>query len=207
MWFTWSDVEVMELARSWPSILAGYLRGWSTVGSFYVLCLAIVFAILPGQQLAGEPLIFGRSVLVPIAFAVALGGLVVSAMVYLLTRRPVSDDELARRAVFESFLGTAVDPALLDDPWSQRDDLERAMMEIAEQLGYGRAFDDWSAIALRPEMRVPEYLRLALTVSRLCQAAPEAGRDRSGMPQLHDAIWARLSELDPSVRAERPEGA
>lgn len=211
---SWSTLEVMEIERSIPSILAGYLRGWSLVSGVYLAIFGAVFLFLPGQQIFdGDPMPFGRSIAAPIGIALGAMALFASIVIWAFTRFPVSKGELARRAVFAPFVGTACDPAALESPWSRRDDLKRAMASIAEQLGYGKSYDvfaRWPEIALRPEMRVPEYLRMAMTVARLIRAAPEtdAGTrsvaDPATLPRIEEQIFARLCEIDPSARAARP---
>ncbi|AKF05961.1 hypothetical protein DB32_003110 [Sandaracinus amylolyticus] len=205
---SWSDLRVTELRRDWRSIGVGYLRGWSTSLAVWLLGIGILFAFLPGQAMfAGDPMPFGRSVAVPIAIVLGVLALFAAIVIWIATRFPVSGDELARRAIYQRFLGTAIDPALLDNPWSPRDDLKRAMANVAEQLGIGRStqtFDRWSEIALRPDLALPDFLRMALTTARLCEASPEEGRDAASYRMVQDAIWSRLVAIDPSARSARP---
>jgi hypothetical protein len=205
---SWSDVEVMELRRTPRSIVAAYARGWPAMIAFWCAVVAIVFWFLPGQQIYdGDPMPFGRSVVVTGAAGLALVALAVAIAAWLATRSPITGDELARRAVFARFLEVAVDPALLDSPWSARDDLKRMMADLANERG---AFDRWPDIALSAEMRSPDYLRMALTVARLARAALETDedeqprRDPASLSQIEDRIWQKLLELDPSARTARP---
>lgn len=199
------NTKVMELKRSVPSIIAGYLRGWSGVGAFYLLCLGLFLAIVVEEPLfPGDPLLFGRTILGVVTIALSLMAAVFAVAVWVFTRFPVSADELARRAVFARWIGTAVDPELLDKPWSQRDDLKRAIRDISERLGMGRGFDHWREIALRPDVQIPELLGMAMTVARLSRAAPAEGDELPELARTEDALWQKLCQIDPQARNARP---
>ena len=119
-----SNTKVMELKRDKRSVLAGYVRGWTAVGAFWLFCIGLFLATAVQEPLFPyDPLLFGRTILGAVTIVLALGGCVVAVGAWFLTRFPLGDDELARRAVFARFLGTAADPASLEDPWSQRDAL------------------------------------------------------------------------------------
>lgn len=197
---------IQPLRRDLRSIAAGYLRGWALGAAIWLLVVGTVFAVLPGQQIApGDPMPFGRSIAAPIGLALGTAATLATIVIWIATRFPVRGDALAQRAVTQSLLGTRADPAMLEKPWSERDDLKRAMASLAEQLGGGSGlFDHWRELAVRDDVRSVEYLRMALTTARLCEAAPETGRDAAEYRALHDAIWARLVALDPSVRVARP---
>lgn len=200
------NTKVMEIERSIPSIISGYLRGWTAAGAFYLLCVGLFLAIVVEEPLfPGDPLFFGRTILGVVTIALAMLAAVFAVAVWVFTRFPVSADELARRAVFAQWIGTAVDPALLDKPWSQRDDLKRAIGDIAERLGMGRAgFGHWREIALRPDVQIAELLGMAMTVARLSRAAPAEGDEPAELARTEDAIWQKLCQLNPQARSARP---
>lgn len=205
---TWlgRELKVTELRRSVPSIVIGYLRGWITAGSLWLLGIGLFVAIVMQEPLfPGDPLFLGRTVLGVVVTALGAGGVAAAVVVWLLTRRVPSDDELARRAVFQRLIGTPFDPAALPDPWSTRDDLKRGMCGLSEAMGLGRDFDAWPGLVSRQDVPLPpDYLRMALTVARLERAAPAERTNVASLPALEELAWQRLCALDPSVRAGRP---
>lgn len=201
-----SNLKVLDLRRSVPSILIGYVRGWLTAGSFLTICAGLFLAIVVEEPLfPQDPLFFGRTIVGVVLTALGVGIACVAVLAWMLTRRPVSPDELARRAVFQRTCGYACDPAMLPKPWSERDDLKRKMASIAEAMGLGRSFDGWPALVQRFEVPLPaEYLRMAMTVARLERATPADGTDVAALPRLEEGTWHRLCAMDPSARAARP---
>jgi hypothetical protein len=204
---SWGDLKVMELKRSVPSIVAGYLRGWSTVGSLWLIGAGIFCAALVKEPaFAADPMPFGRTIVGPILLVLGVLAACAAIVVWLATRRAPSDDELARRAVFQRWLGTACDPALLKDPWSQRDDLKRNMMDFTERFGLGRDFDGWVQLLQRQDVGLPaQWLQMALTVARLERAAPAEKTNVAMLPQLEELAWQRLRAVDPSAASARPQ--
>lgn len=203
------NLKVTELRRSVPSIVIGYLRGWSTVGSIWLLATGLFLAIVVHEPLfPGDPLFFGRTILGVVTSVIAVLGLVASIVLWIATRRALSADELARRAVFQQWTGVPCDAASLKDIWSRRDDLKRAMASIAEAMGGGKSyehFDRWSELATRPDVPVPpDFLRMALTVARLERSEPAEKTDVAQLPAIEEAIWQRLCAMDPSARTARP---
>ncbi len=206
---SFGDLKIMELKRSVPSIVTGYLRGWATSGSLWTSAVGI-FCVLVVKTPAfdGDPMPFGRTVIGPVLLAIGALAAIAAVVIWALTRRAPSADELARRAVFQALIGTSCDPAMLKDPWSRRDDLKRAMTSLAEGFGLGREFDGWPQIVQRQDIGLPpQYLKMALTVARLERSAPAKTTDVGLLPQLEEVIWQRLNAVDPSVRNARPDGA
>ncbi len=192
-----NDLKVLELRRSVPSIVIGYARGWLTVGSIWALCLGLFLAIVVQEPLfPQDPMLMGRTIVGAIVVVLAAMGLSAALVVWFVTRRPLSSDELARRAVFASTIGTTCDPAMLRNPWSERDDLKRKMASIAESMGLGRAFDAWPSLVQRFDLPLPAaYLRMAMTVARLERAAPAEGSDVAALPRLEEGTWQRLCAM------------
>lgn len=201
-----SELKVMKIRRSAPSIVTGYLRGWATAASLWTLGAGLFLAIVVTEPLfPQDPLFFGRTILGVVLVAIGLVGAFVALVVWLLTRRAPSDDELARRAVFQGLLGHPCDPALLDDPWSQRDDLKRHMLSITEAMGLGRDFDGWSTVLGRGDVPLPpSFLRMAMTVARLERAAPAERTSVAALPAIEEQAWQRLVAIEPAARAARP---
>ena len=202
------DLEVMEIKRHVPSIVVGYVRGWTTMSALSLLAVGVAFAFMKGQSaFDGDPMPYDRSVLAFVGVGLGVLGLVVAALVWFLTRRALSDVELAKRALYADHVGVPVDPAYLPNPWSARDDLKRELASNAESSGLGRStecFDRWPELVLAPQMATGPNLQMGLTLTRLCVAAPEKKRDPATLVPLHDAIWQRLVQLDPTTLSRRP---
>jgi hypothetical protein len=201
-----NDLKVLDLRRSMPSIVIGYLRGWLTTGAFWTICAGLFLAIVVQEPLfPQDPLFFGRTIMGVVLTLLGIGLACAAVLAWFLTRRPVSADELARRAVFQGTVGYTCDPAMLPNPWSERDDLKRKMASIAEAMGLGRSFDEWPALVQRFDVPLPAgYLRMAMTVARLERAVPADGTDVTALPRLEEGTWQRLCTMDPSARNARP---
>jgi hypothetical protein len=206
-WVLSRQLEVTRLRNHGPSILAGYLRGALLALAWWVTVAGITMWFMPGLELYdGDPMPLGHTIGAVGGVAAGAALALASLLALLLTRMPVRGDELARRAIFEDLLGSAVDPSLLVDPWSARDDLKSRMATVAERAGWPSTFDQWHQVALAPEQVDPTYLRLALTVARLARAAPERGPEKD-LVGIEQSVWARLCEIDPGVRQRKPRSA
>jgi len=205
-----NDFQVREIKRNTKSIVAGYLRGWTTMGSISLLFVGVLFALLKNQAaFDGDPMPFGRSIVAPLGIVGGVLGVGVAVVVWFLTRHALSDVELAKRVVYQRYVGSPIDPSYLDDPWSLRDDIKRSLASIGESAGLGpstQLFDRWPETILTPALYRPDILGKALALTRLCLAAPEkeVRRDPAMLAQLHEQIWARLVQADPSILAARP---
>lgn len=198
------ELRVTEIRRSRASIIAAYARGWTTMGAIVLLCVGIGIFFIPEPPFPQDPMPFGHSILSYAVTACGLGAVFVAAAAWFATRVALSPEELAKRAVYQAFIGIPVDPAHLPSPWSMRDDFKRSIRDLSEQIGMRAAFDDWPSVVMRPELASPQFLRMALTLTRLCVASPEEGRDPAALAPLHDALWARLKQLEPGIETRRP---
>lgn len=210
--FSWSNLKVMELGRSWPSIIAGYLRGWTTVGSLYLLVAGVGLWFVPQGAFPGDPMPLGHTILSPALAALGVLGAMAAVVTWFLTRRPVQGDEAARRAIFEQFTGVPIDPALLRDvSMSLRGgQLKNDLVQAAHRAGLGRHEDllaRWQEVARDARMASPEVLKLALTVARFELGKSTDAGDRARLAQLEQELWQRLVGLDPSVRGLQPVAA
>jgi hypothetical protein len=205
-----NDFQVREIKRNMKSIIAGYLRGWATMSSLALLFVGVLFAFLKGAQaFDGDPMPYDRSILAPLGIVGGVLGIGVAIVVWFITRHALSPVELSKRVVYQRHVGSPIDPAYLDDPWSLRDDIKRNLARIGEAAGMGAStqlFDRWPETILSPALNRPDMLGAALALTRLCIAAPEkeAPRDPAMLAQLHEQIWARLVQADPSILAARP---
>ena len=201
------ELKVMEIKRHMPSILAGYARGWTTMGSIVLTVIGIGLFFLPKSPVPTDPTL---PELVPyVLTAMGVLGLFVALAMWLLTRRALSDVELAKRVIYAELVGSPVDPFHLLDPWSIRDDLKRAFGDAGERAGIGRSFDcyaRWPEVAMHPSVANPQTLRMALALTRLCVASPEKETPRSEaeLASIHEAVWQRLVQVDPSALTNRP---
>lgn len=207
--FSWSNLKVMELGRSWPSIVAGYLRGWTTVGSLWSLAAGVGLWFVPQPAFPADPMPFGHTVLSPALVVLGVLSAMAAVVVWFLTRRPVEGDEAAKRAVFSTFTGVPVDPALLRDvSMSLRAGrLLGDLVQAAYEAGLGRHDElaaRWQDAARDPRMASPGVLRLALTVARFEQGKAKDAGERARLIALEGELWQRLTQLEPSVRGLRP---
>lgn len=200
------ELKVMEIKRNKASIVAGYARGWTTMGAISLLLLGVGLFFIPEAPFPEDPMPLGHSILSYLLVAGGVGAAVLAVAAWFFTRGALSDVELAKRVIYEEFVGAPLDPAQLNDPWSIRDDLKRHLGSVGESGGLGRAFDRWPEVAMHPQLASPEVLRMALTLTRLCLASPEkeAPRDAATLASIHDAVWQRLVQIDPSTLSRRP---
>jgi hypothetical protein len=189
--------KVLELETQRRSVLAAYLRWWPGI----LGVLGIGGAVT--ANFTGVP-----DLVIPLG---ALGGaLFLASLVAAVTTRGVlPPDEVARRTVYSEFVGVAVDVAQIKDVWSLRDDLKRMLSNLAESAGFthgqkhGYGFDRWMDVALHPQMNDPQFLRAALTVSRILVGHPQSDEERATMPRVHDDIWRKLL----ATAGPAPQGA
>jgi hypothetical protein len=198
------ELRVTEIKRSRASILAGYVRGWTTMSTIALLAIGIGVFFIPEAPFPQDPMPFGHSILSYLLTACGVGGIFVALGVWFATRKALSAEELAKRAVYAAFIGIPIDPAHLPSPWSMRDDMKRSIRDLSEQTGARAAYDDWPNVVMRPELASPQFLKMALTLTRLCVASPEEGRDPASLQPLHDALWARIQQLEPGIASSRP---
>lgn len=197
--FFGSNLKVREIRRHRGSVRAGYLRGLTATLAFWCAAAAVTcFFILQDPSFDGDPMPLGVSVVAFGLSGLALLLTVVSVVVFLATRGTLSAEELGKRAVYARFVGAPLDPAYLNNPWSERDGLLRILAERAEQRRVVRSFDfwkQWPELILRPEMADPESLAMGLTLTRLATAAPGEGLDPRTLEPLHAQIWQRLQQV------------
>lgn len=203
------NLKLVSLGRSWPSIVAGYLRGWALMGSIYVVCIGVGLWFMPPPQIPGDPMPLGHSIVVPIVVALGLCGLPLAALVWFFTRRPIEGDEAARRAIYQTFFGLPVDPALLHGDVSfslEGGRLLGTFVDLAYKNGLGRHEDiraRWEEAALDARMARPDLLRVSLTCARFQQGKADTAT-RTRLRALEAQLWDRLTQVDPSVRGLRP---
>lgn len=200
------NLRVTEIKRHRGSIIAGYARGWTLMTAVILLFAAVLFFVVPQSVIPEiDPMPFGRSILAFVCAAGAIAATPVAIAAWLFTRGALSPDELAKRAIYQKFVGVPVDPAHLDKPWSQRDDIKRALSDVGERIGVRHGFDAWPDFVMRPELAHADVLEMALTLTRLCVASPEDARpDPRVLAPLHDAIWMRLKQVAPGIETRRP---
>lgn len=194
--FSWSNVKVMPLSQSLPSILKAYVVGWTGVAGIYVALLGVALFFIP-PNIPGDPMPFGHTILSPIVFVLGLGAMAVGLLAMIVLRRPLCAEELAKRAIYEVEAGAPVDPAMLPNAWSLRDDLKRKIARAGEAAGMGSfLFDQWKEIIFRPELAArADVLRAALTLTRVARGTPEEGVSPESYDPLHAQIWARLRAM------------
>ena len=197
------ETSVLELKRSGASILAAYLVMWPAMIGFWTGAFAIVQAVIPEVLIPidDDPMILEQPIGVWAFGVFSVLMILVGLLAWVFTRRPLSAVERKQRLVWEELTGSRADLAQLPDPWSLRDDFKRAIRDVVESGGAGRdGFDSWHRYALDPRFAHPSFLKLALAVSRIYVGHPQDGMNPEQMRQLFDQIWARLVQVDPSLR-------
>lgn len=168
-----------EIARDRKSVMAAYLTLWPLVGGFYtaVISIAVFFAGANKRLYKKDPMILGVATQFWAAFGIAAVLIALGVILLFALKGAVTEEELAKRAIYQKCLGFPVDPSALQDSWSDRDDLKRAMAEMLEASGLPeykkRAFDKWKQAALDPRVTNQDFLFFALTTSRLIHRSEE----------------------------------
>ncbi|HZS35987.1 MAG TPA: hypothetical protein VFF06_04135 [Polyangia bacterium] len=178
------------------SIAAAYLRGVGSIAALVMTFQMFAFFSSPFRSLSWEN--FVPELVLPLALIVAA----VASWVWL---GRLSRDERGKRVVYWDSVGYFVDPARLGD--ARHGLIEKLRKDVVARAraltsaGYREPYDPenkWRALAAKPSMTDVEYLKLALTLSRL-EWSFASGEHKTQLARDHQLIFENLKRADPNA--------